>query len=417
MLTTIFHRSMDLLEGVFQPIMRRLVRRAYMRDGVPMAYAILVFRDRQDADATRAGWEGKELARGFIARMNESTANVGGGRAVEANDNDDDKKNKNELVSAGSDNKYDPNLWKSVPGNLLKATDLLRVLPKKQLNELAESLDDSIFVEELARADVVTRTNDVMLTLPRDSKEHEGHHLPIALRDKLLKVLSTLRWPPGSQRKSMIATHYLVLRGGMATSIYAELNTLCLELMEWVGDVGFVHSAVAVTKNFVGSPHVDNMDVSYQYAVSLGNFEGGRLCVEEVRKDGWTTHRIDTHDKVARMDGRFVHWVEPFQVSVTDINTTVTADKTVTDAAAVGTTVMDTTGTDTAAVTGTHIAVTDATDSEGKAKVVGGEGGGLNDRYSLIFYASTLDQAKPVEGAVRMPIETVGGGGGGDVVA
>jgi hypothetical protein len=190
--------------------------------------------------------------------------------------------------------------------------------------------------------------------------------IPTDLRDRLLKVLSTLRWPPGSQRKSMLATHYLVLRGGSAVAFYPELNALCDELMAWVGDTDFAHSAVAVTKNFVGSPHVDHLDVSYQYAVSLGCFQGGRLCVEEVAKDKWTTHRINTKDRVARMDGRFVHWVEPFHT------------------------------------TSSSSAATASDDVDTNDKHMGG------DRYSLIFYTSTEDQARPVEGAVRMPIETIG---------
>jgi hypothetical protein len=166
----------------------------------------------------------------------------------------------------------------------------------------------------------------------------------------------------------MLATHYLVLRGGSAVAFYPELNALCDELMAWVGDTGFAHSAVAVTKNFVGSPHVDHLDVSYQYAVSLGCFQGGRLCVEEVAKDKWTTHRINTKDRVARMDGRFVHWVEPFHTTSSSSPAAATAS---------------------------------SDDVDTKDRSLAG------DRYSLIFYTSTEDQARPVEGAVRMPIETI----------
>jgi Leucine-rich repeat (LRR) protein len=40
------------------------------------------------------------------------------------------------------------------------------------------------------------------------------------------------------------------------------------------------YSAIAVSKCFVGSPHVDGYDLAPQFALSLGNFDGGQLCVE-----------------------------------------------------------------------------------------------------------------------------------------
>merc|ERR1711865_1355409 len=65
---------------------------------------------------------------------------------------------------------------------------------------------------------------------------------------------------------------------------------------------------MAVTKDFQGSPHVDANDVTYQYAVSLGSFDrGGELCVEGI--DPSEVHILNTHDRIARVDGRFLHWV------------------------------------------------------------------------------------------------------------
>ena len=66
---------------------------------------------------------------------------------------------------------------------------------------------------------------------------------------------------------------------------------------------------VAVTKNFEGSPHVDARDVMYQYAISLGAFtHGGELCVESA-EDPSSVHVLTTRDRIARIDGRFIHWV------------------------------------------------------------------------------------------------------------
>ena len=41
-----------------------------------------------------------------------------------------------------------------------------------------------------------------------------------------------------------------------------------------------IYSAIAVSKGFVGSPHIDTYDVGPQYALSLGDFTGGSLMVE-----------------------------------------------------------------------------------------------------------------------------------------
>ena len=42
------------------------------------------------------------------------------------------------------------------------------------------------------------------------------------------------------------------------------------------------HPTKAVTKNFRGSPHIDQNDFSVQYALAVGDFpSGGELCVEE----------------------------------------------------------------------------------------------------------------------------------------
>ena len=73
------------------------------------------------------------------------------------------------------------------------------------------------------------------------------------------------------------------------------------------------HSLViAVSYNFVGSPHIDTYDIAPQYALSLGDFTqggGGELCVEE---SAMQVAVVDTRGKVAKVDGRFPHWVLPY---------------------------------------------------------------------------------------------------------
>ena len=70
-------------------------------------------------------------------------------------------------------------------------------------------------------------------------------------------------------------------------------------------------TALALTKGFAGSPHVDRNDIAPQFALSLGAFDAadgaaGALCVEE---GPFHVCMIDTRGRLARVDGRFPHWV------------------------------------------------------------------------------------------------------------
>ena len=70
--------------------------------------------------------------------------------------------------------------------------------------------------------------------------------------------------------------------------------------------VQHTHTHIAVTKNFTGSPHIDTLNVAPFYGLSLGDFTGGQLCVEVSPIE---VAHIDTHNKIAKVDGRFPHWV------------------------------------------------------------------------------------------------------------
>ena len=86
--------------------------------------------------------------------------------------------------------------------------------------------------------------------------------------------------------------------------------------MDWA-DADYYYSGIAVTKNFVASPHMDDRDRSFQYAVSLGDFKnGGELCVEGKNDDGESpgprvdyVNVVETRNRIAKVDGRNVHWV------------------------------------------------------------------------------------------------------------
>ena len=152
---------------------------------------------------------------------------------------------------------------------------------------------------------------------PRDFVNCRGKDAPTDLRNSLTTLLENLRWPAQHDRPSMSSERYLVLKrqNTMTDSYYADLKQACHELMQWA-DPTYVWSGIAVTKNFVASPHRDALDTTFQYAISLGDFgRGGELCVH-VQDSSESSHKVyvvDTHNKVARVDGRWTHWVRTWE--------------------------------------------------------------------------------------------------------
>jgi hypothetical protein len=149
---------------------------------------------------------------------------------------------------------------------------------------------------------------------PRREVRLKGRPLPVDICQRLLKLLEGLRWPAQNQRRRLSAERYLVLvRSSKNDAFYGELRDTCSELMQWA-DPKYYYSGIAVTKNFVASPHIDDRDQSFQYAVALGGFtSGGELCVEGCSEGGmglddWV-NVVETHNRIARVDGRNVHWV------------------------------------------------------------------------------------------------------------
>ena len=157
----------------------------------------------------------------------------------------------------------------------------------------------------------------------REEVFHQGRIIPDSIRKNLINLLQNVRWPAASHRKGLTSDHYLVLQTNVANDrFYNDLRIGCRELMEWA-DPDYYYSGIAVTKNFVASPHIDDRDESFQYAVSLGEFEGGgELCVEGRRKrlieketlkdiyyDYDYVNVVDTRNRIAKVDGRNVHWV------------------------------------------------------------------------------------------------------------
>lgn len=93
-------------------------------------------------------------------------------------------------------------------------------------------------------------------------------------------------------------------------SRYESTWKLTFQLIESV-DPDFAKrcSAIAITKNFVGSPHIDIENYGPFYGLSLGDFEGGGICVEGTPLE---VVEVDTRHKFGRVDGRWPHWVAPY---------------------------------------------------------------------------------------------------------
>ena len=69
------------------------------------------------------------------------------------------------------------------------------------------------------------------------------------------------------------------------------------------------YTAVAFTHNFVGSPHIDTQNIGPFYALGLGTYTGGELCVESGVRE---ITCCDILRKLALVDGRYPHWVAPY---------------------------------------------------------------------------------------------------------
>lgn len=131
-------------------------------------------------------------------------------------------------------------------------------------------------------------------------------------------------WPPPiQQRKGVQAGRYLTLRQNN-NALYkdnaaaAKLWHLCRTLLHSVVVVTKTddapYTALAITANFQGSPHVDAHDTTVQYVVALGDFQGGQLCVDDDHDNddnsSTTVTQINVHNRLGRLEGRQVHWVQ-----------------------------------------------------------------------------------------------------------
>ena len=70
-------------------------------------------------------------------------------------------------------------------------------------------------------------------------------------------------------------------------------------------------TALAVTHNFVGSPHIDKQNTGPFYGLSLGDFPRGTGGVR-VECSARVVCEVDTKGRLGKVDGRYPHWVGPY---------------------------------------------------------------------------------------------------------
>ncbi len=77
--------------------------------------------------------------------------------------------------------------------------------------------------------------------------------------------------------------------------------------------LGYEFTSAQINKNFSAQVRHNHRgkDTSYQWCVSLGDFEGGEFCWEEQG----ACFSVSTKDMWQRVDGRHDHWVLPYKVA------------------------------------------------------------------------------------------------------
>ncbi|CAM9531709.1 unnamed protein product, partial [Heterosigma akashiwo] len=322
--------------GVPQPWIKKVVRKAYRhKEGKQyLGYAIVVYRDEEEASSVLSELDKVEVSLASVYSEEER------------------EKNKNDLGTLLDeppftlkvrrvDRSETSAIGKSCtvpPGLDPPLIDQLRPLSTEELS--SDCWGNRSQTENPGPASscscvggALPQTHDAALraavasaalptALPPKLARLRGRAAPPALLARLLALLEGLRWPARNHRRGCSAERYLVLHTaaeGSPRAPYADLRAACRALMVWA-DPGFRYTAVAVTKNFVASPHVDARDRTHQYVVALGAFApGGELVVEGEEGGGGggggggrarrVLTAVETRGRVARVDGRRVHWV------------------------------------------------------------------------------------------------------------
>ncbi|KNC76913.1 hypothetical protein SARC_10610 [Sphaeroforma arctica JP610] len=167
---------------------------------------------------------------------------------------------------------------------------------------------------------------------PRQIRRIKGIPVPQATCTALLKELD--KWSAEDvnrttprERLNVRAQHYMILTSpaGFANpdgikalrakdklAGYMRLWELAREVaVEADPEFATRYTAVAFTKNFQGSPHIDTQNIATFRGLALGDFSdgGGALAVECSANE---VAYVDTRHRLGKVDGRYPHWVAPY---------------------------------------------------------------------------------------------------------
>jgi hypothetical protein len=163
---------------------------------------------------------------------------------------------------------------------------------------------------------------------PRTVRHERGIPVRQEMLDELLVELQSIQWPGTTRERPKIsAEYYMILQRSQPDQGSKRANREAAKLQRYQGlwskavkaitevDCEFADrfTALAVTKNFCGSPHIDTLNVGPFYGISLGGFspeDGGKISVE---CSPTCVAEVDTRGRLGKVDGRFPHWVTPYQ--------------------------------------------------------------------------------------------------------
>lgn len=165
---------------------------------------------------------------------------------------------------------------------------------------------------------------------PRTVRHERGEPLRAETVEGLVAEMEAIRWPGTTrERPKILAERHMILqrpgtvgshpgsakakREGAKLRRYQGIWDKAAEAMAEV-DPQFAeqYTALAITRNFRGSPHIDTLNVAPFYGLSLGSFSegGGKISVECSATE---VAEVDTRGRLAKIDGRFPHWVTPYK--------------------------------------------------------------------------------------------------------
>ena len=92
-------------------------------------------------------------------------------------------------------------------------------------------------------------------------------------------------------------------------SKFTKENLLLYEKIKLLGK-HFNFTSIQINKNFKCDRHKDNINMGESMIIGLGNYEGGKLCVEFENE----TKKIDIKNKPFKFNGsKYFHYVEDFE--------------------------------------------------------------------------------------------------------